>query len=501
MKAFKFLLCLFAVISLLTSCQEDSPSTNTSNSNESSETPISETSSNGKVIETIDPQPFKEKDQIYAWVDKLNIREQASLQGKVIASVDSNDPLEFTGTKSGQPQTVVLRGVAYHDLFYQVKTKDGKEGWVYGGAVKRKEELKGNDPISELKFDFPYFGAFDLSQWKKISTKSEGEEIDITITIYQKGDQYLEISQMDRGEFYYGYDYKLMDKNKKVLKERSFSFSADVDLKEITETVNDFTIQPASQYIRTQKLDKHFYDLKPRPVMALGNWTVIPIEVLTINSNSPQNISIQKIQYNDCQIPGEDSGCSCNFRIGEKIQSDEIFMTNYDTDACITIDNKTYTLTGNFVRNGFDELYNNSEKEVWIELNEKGDDFLFGKKMNIGNNYEAHLKELVEVLSVMEKFPKELPMKMNGTVGMGHRANVRDLWNEAIIKVKTNRKIGVNGLRQEMVYENNDYKVTVKAKVIGKDDGGGKQYEGDLILKNKDGKIMESKKVWGGCGC
>ena len=90
---------------------------------------------------------------------------------------------------------------------------------------------------------------------------------------------------------------------------------------------------------------------------------------------------------------------------------------------------------------------------------------------------------------------------MNGTVGMGHRANVRDLWNEAIIKVKTNRKIGVNGLRQEMVFENNDYKVTVKAKVIGKDDGGGKQYEGDLVLKNKDGKIMESKKVWGGCGC
>lgn len=510
MKNFKFILLILTVVIFTFSCGSDTKSNNNTPTSEPTSTNSADTekqqkSAPEKVIETVDSKPFQEKDMIYAWVDKLNIRDKASLKGKAITSVDSDDALEFTGTKSGKAETIVLRGVAYNDLFYKIVTKDGKEGWVYGGAVKRKREEKGNDPITDTKFDFPYFGSYDLSEWKKISSKSEGEETDITITTYQKGNQYLEVTKADRGEFYYGYDYKLMDKSKKILKERNFSFSVDMDLREISETVKDYTQSTPQQYSRTQKLDVHFYQLKPRPIMALGNWSVKPLMSLTTsnndNSNSGKAVSISTLNYKDCNIPGKDSGCSCNFRVGKNYKTEEVFMTNFGKNGCITLSDATYALTGDFIKNGFDELYYNSEKEIWVELNEKGDDLLFGKKMDLGSDYHGAMNEIVKVLLVMPKFPNDLPKKMNGTVGMGHTANVKDLWNDALRKAKAERKKGNYGTEQEMVYKNDNYKISVKAKVIGKNDGGGKQYEGILEVADSNGKVLATKEVWGGCGC
>ena len=213
MRKLKFIFLILSMVVSTFSCGGDTKSNNNTSTSESEATNStdsgkSQAAASEKIIETVDSKPFQEKEKIYAWVDKLNIRDKASLKGKAIASVDSDDALEFTGTKSGTAETIVLRGVAYKDLWYKIETKDGKEGWVYGGAVKHKGETKGNDPITDTKFDFPYFGSYDLSIWKKISTKSEGEEVDVTITTYQKGDQYLELTNAERGEFYYGYDFK-----------------------------------------------------------------------------------------------------------------------------------------------------------------------------------------------------------------------------------------------------------------------------------------------------
>lgn len=505
----KFFFSILTIILFIFSCGNDSQSNNNTTTSESIannsvDTEEQQTSASEKVIETVNTKPFQEKEMIYAWVDKLNIRDKASLKGKAIASVDSEDALEFTGTKSGTAETIVLRGVAYQDLWYKIVTKDGKEGWVYGGAVRHEGETKGNEPITDTKFDFPYFGSYDLSEWKKISTKSEGEEVDITITTYQKGNQFMEVTKAERGEFYYGYDFKLMDNNQKILKERNFSFTADMDLRELSETVKDYTKNPAQQYSRTQKLDKHFYDLNDRPVMVLGNWTVKPLTSLTgsnNDNNSGKAVLISNLNYKDCNIPDKDSGCSCNFRAGKDYQSEQIFMTNFGKNGCITLSNDTYALTGDFMKNSFDEIFNNSEREVWIELNEKGDDLLFGKKMNIGGDYEGERNKLYQALLVMPKLPKELPMKMNGTVGMGHRGAIRDLFDEALQMAKTARKKGDFGIPTRMNYVNDQYEVMVSARVVGRDDGGGKQYEGTLEVFDKSGNKLAEQKVWGGCGC
>lgn len=259
------------VIILFGNCGDSSSSS--ANDSAKPTTDKTKTSSNDKKEETVleknEAEPFKEKDMLYAWVDKLNIRDEASLKGKTINSVNSNDALEFTGEKSGNTETIVLRGVAYQDLWYKIITNDDQEGWVFGGAVKRKKEEKGNAPITETDFEFPHFGKFALSEWKKINSKSEGEEVDVEITTYQKGDQFLEISSSSMGEFHYGYIHKLMDKTKNLLKERSFSFTGDG--LELNESVKDFSKK--TEYKRSQKLEKHFYQLNAKPLMVNGVWS------------------------------------------------------------------------------------------------------------------------------------------------------------------------------------------------------------------------------------
>ena len=385
MKKLKSNLFIATFVLLIIACQnEQKPNEVTSDTTPKKEmTPTKPVSNSEALPPPKMIEPLQTKDLVYAWVDKLNIRNAPNLKGKAIASVDSNDALEFTGTKSGKAETIVLRGVAYTDLWYKIVTKGGTEGWVYGGAVKRKGEKKGNAEITDKKFDFLYFGKYDLSTWKKISTKSEGEEIDITITTYQKGNQYLEITQSDRGEFYYGYDYRLLDKNKKTLKVRNFSFvPADESGKshEIIEEVKDYTQNPPQQYARIQKIDVHYYNLKPRPVMALGNWKVEAIDAPMSAAGNIGKVSIQLIDYQKCKIiAAADSGCSCNFRVGKDYQSDEIFTTDFDKNGCINLNGKTYELKGGFIGDT-NILFENDKYSVTIEVKEVGKDDGGGSK-------------------------------------------------------------------------------------------------------------------------
>jgi len=277
MKNFKPALLFLSFTILVMACQNDK-SQSTSNPS----TPSTETSTDPATTKKDESSPtttplnsdrLQSKDLVYAWVDKLNIRNTSNLKGKAISTVDSNDALEFSGERSKEKETIVLRGVAYEDSWLKVITLDKKEGWVFGGAVKEKEEKKGNAPITDTKFDFPHFGSFDLSQWKNLGTRTEGEEVDYVITTYQKGDQILEVTNSSMGEMHYGHSYSLMDGNKKVLKTRAFDFPGTGEIKELTETVKDYTSTPAKEYTRKQNLKKHFYKLNARPVMVNGTWS------------------------------------------------------------------------------------------------------------------------------------------------------------------------------------------------------------------------------------
>jgi hypothetical protein len=212
---------------------------------------------------------------LYTWVDGLNVRDQPSTKGTTVARVKPNEPLTFTGEKSPESETIVLRGVAYHEPWFKITTADKKDGWVFGGAVKRKDQLKGNATLSDTKFEFPVFGYYDLGKWEQVARNNDGTGGDAeseTIT-YRSEDQLLKITKVEVGEYGYNNAYELLDKAGNTLKERTFEFAVDPELK-ITETVIDHTDTPAKRYTRSQVLDKHFMMLNERPEMVLGNWEI-----------------------------------------------------------------------------------------------------------------------------------------------------------------------------------------------------------------------------------
>ncbi len=371
---------LLFVLCLLAACQ------NSDGEQENSDEPNTEMDND--THENQQAAPFKAKDLVYAWVDKLNIRDAPNTKGKTVVSVNSDDVLEFTGEKSEQNETIVLRGVAYDEPWLKVVTADQKEGWVFGGAVKRKDETKGNNVISDEKFDFPHFGKFDLSGWKKENTDKGGEgDVEITTTTYKKGNQLLEISSSDMFDYGYGRTYKLMDANGKTLKERTLYFIADTDVKELTEVVKNFTTSPTKVYQRSQKFKKHHSQFSSLPMMVNGNWSESSensvakkeFQVFTSMKNFPKEVDV-----ND--------GCSCSFRTHPKDYQSVIFQSTYEdapkAKAVIMLDGEFIVLKSakfknpDYKRGDYHAFYYNDKYELRIVAFKDGTDDGGGPQYN-----------------------------------------------------------------------------------------------------------------------
>jgi len=220
----------------------------------------------------------KNNTTLYPWVDNLNIRDLASTKGKTITTVKQGDALIPLGAISDHKETIVLRGVAYYEPWIKVTTKDDKIGWVFGGTVKKVNEIKGNEIITDTNFDFPHFGKYDLSTWKNISTKDEsGGDAEIETTIYKRGNQTITMSISEVGEYGYGRDY-ILKVNDTIQKQRSFHFTADYEFSEITESVKDFSQNPPKQYNRSQPVETHFMQLNAKPIMVNGTWTTTNLD-------------------------------------------------------------------------------------------------------------------------------------------------------------------------------------------------------------------------------
>ncbi|MBT8234254.1 MAG: SH3 domain-containing protein [Saprospiraceae bacterium] len=217
----------------------------------------------------------KENDnRVYAWVDNLKIREEPSLSAKTVSTVKKRTALTLSGNRSDNEETIVLRGVAYKEPWLEVKSHKEVIGWVFGGAVKKKDEKKGNDVINDKFFEFPYFGRYNLDYWTQGKTIDEsGGDADIKTTTYTRATEILKVSIIDVGDYGYERNYKLFDKKNNLMKERNFSFSTDQEFRQIRETVSDYTADPPTQYLRVQNMEKHYSQLNDLPMMANGNWS------------------------------------------------------------------------------------------------------------------------------------------------------------------------------------------------------------------------------------
>ncbi|QHI38468.1 hypothetical protein IMCC3317_38610 [Kordia antarctica] len=335
----------FAVIFLI-SCgdktKQENPETTTETTSEASDTTA---------------ETPKEDTTYYSWVDNINVRDASNTKGKVVGTYSAEDALEFTGVKSDHKDIITLRGVAYNDNWLKITTKDNKEGWVFGGAVKHEDEIKGNGIITNEKFDFPHFGSFDLNSWTDLGvTKTQGGDAETSTYRYMKDNQILEIEKTDVGEYGYYYTYRLMDAKNTLQKERKFSFEAGMGdtgtMMELTEVVKNFTNK--KQYARKQMLTKHFMQLNARPEMVNGNWE----ETALIDESKIAFAKPLQIISDFVSLPKEvdiDSGCSCTFRTHPKDYETVIFFSTIEEApkafAAIRIDGKNILLKSKKVKN------------------------------------------------------------------------------------------------------------------------------------------------------
>ena len=218
------------------------------------------------------PPPLAAGEELTAWVDGLFIRAKPEKGGEILQQISGGTALTYTGKASPSPETIVLRGIAFSEPWLQVRTAEGTEGWVFGGALQRKGMEKGNGYRSDEQFDLPKFGDFDLTGWEsQPATETTGGDATNVISAYTRGNERLTIRRTDTGEYGYERVFTLTDTAGKLLKTRDFRYQTSPD-RMLVEIVTDYTRSPAVQYRRKQALDAHFTQLNARPEMATGPW-------------------------------------------------------------------------------------------------------------------------------------------------------------------------------------------------------------------------------------
>ena len=265
-------LCLFLLaVTTVLSCDNDAADATSS-------------SATDPIVATPDPEPAATSvapTVLVPWVDQLNMRDEPSTSGKVVAKLPIRSELTVTGNESEKAETIVLRGVAYTDRWYEVMTTDDQKGWVFGGAVRNPDEIKGNAPLNDKQINFPIFGAYNLDKWDLIqpATTTAGGDAETVTTKYRDDrGQILTIEKTTVGE--YGYtDRYVLESGQDYLKVRELTFTTNLGdpdgTHELTERVEDYL--NSEVYVRSQQIDKHYMSLNAYPRMVRGEWQKKPL--------------------------------------------------------------------------------------------------------------------------------------------------------------------------------------------------------------------------------
>lgn len=477
-------LLLFSILMLLTACGGNDSAATTEDAADST-TPTEESTPYSAQTDAPVSSALR-----YPWVINLNIRSAPNTGGEVVATAQPGDGLEVLETANKSEQ-IVLRGVLYDEAWVKVKTPDGKEGWVFGGAIKRPDEAKGNDPIEPTKFSFPVFGQYDLSQWRKVKEgliDSEGD-FDKEEAVYTNGGQTLTITSYD-GEYGYGYIYELTGSDGKMLKKRRFSYSNDGH--EMEETVADYTSSPPKEYSRRQTVQSSARQLNAKPMMVRGEWTQQVLSEDAAEANAPSRMGLLYDGSGRCAgLDPEDTGCSCSFRLSNDDYQSQVLSADYAGNACVNIDGQKQVLKGSWQTH-------RDLQDPWIKLTDErstlfNDDAPFG-------DYEIMVELLTQALLTVDRIPDQVSID-NKQTGMFVR-EVRDMGSDAVAKARQLRKNGEKGSDAYFHFENDQYVLIIKASNDAASAGDtGVGYRGEITITTKDGTLVDRRTIWGSCGC
>lgn len=458
--------------------------------------PIQADESEGAVDALDQVSDYQVNESLTAWVDLLNVRAEPNTSGKIVTSLRENASVIYTGERTDEVHTLELRGSSFEEPWLKIRTADGQEGWVFGGAVQRAGENKG---VQRSSMSIGELAKLEMSQWTQTNEWiSGGGDAENVTTIYKKGDLTLSIQKTEVGEYGYSRTYDLYNKNYQLIKRRFVDWSGDHPSFSLTETITDLESTPAKVSSRSQAFNKHFFQLKPRPEAVKGDFQEAIVDA---DEATQLRASILTEAFSFKDIPSNvdtDGGCSCNFEPSEYGSGLMVFASDMGANAAMKINGIMVQL-----KDGLQayqaELRKKAAQDVWITLKEKGADELFGEEIDFSGDWQTSLTNtLKEAMMAMESIPTEARIKSIGTVGMGHRGNIRDLWNDAAAAAKTAKQ---NGPDLELYYQGGQYRCRITARQTNKNDGGGGKYEGYMEILSKDGKSLEGWYVYGDCGC
>lgn len=84
---------------------------------------------------------------LYVTIDGLKMRKTPSLKGEVVEKLELYEPVSFLNKKSEKTEEISLGYEKVTDHWVKIKSRSGKEGWVFGAGVhyykmKRKGVLE-----------------------------------------------------------------------------------------------------------------------------------------------------------------------------------------------------------------------------------------------------------------------------------------------------------------------------------------------------------------------
>ena len=72
---------------------------------------------------------------LYVTINGLNVRSEPGLKGALVTKLDLYEPVTFLGQKTEWTQEISLGYEKVTDHWVKVRTRSGKEGWVFGAGV------------------------------------------------------------------------------------------------------------------------------------------------------------------------------------------------------------------------------------------------------------------------------------------------------------------------------------------------------------------------------
>lgn len=128
--------------------------------------------------------------------------------------------------------------------------------------IAEPAETADNQNAVLINFDFEHFGSYDLSTWTtKAPQTGGGGDVETEVLTYEKDGLKMDIEEVYMGEHGYAVWYRLTGADGKVQKVRSLEFTNEPYA--VTESVNDYTVEPAKKYSRTQETGKHYSQISP----------------------------------------------------------------------------------------------------------------------------------------------------------------------------------------------------------------------------------------------